>query len=45
MTQADLNDFIEAALVDKYAELIVSAHQSDCLWKRRGCDGEVLMTA
>lgn len=34
---------VEAALVDKYAELIVSAHQSDCLWKRRGCDGKTLI--
>ncbi|PON27677.1 hypothetical protein TGAM01_v203444 [Trichoderma gamsii] len=33
---------VEAALVDKYAELIVSAHQSDCLWKRRGCDDSLL---
>ncbi|KAL6863660.1 C3HC zinc finger-like domain-containing protein [Trichoderma novae-zelandiae] len=33
---------VEAALVDKYAELIVSAHQSDCLWKRRGCDDSLI---
>ncbi|RFU71763.1 hypothetical protein TARUN_10499 [Trichoderma arundinaceum] len=33
---------VEAALVDKYAELIVSSHQSDCLWKRRGCDDSLL---
>ncbi|KAH6609905.1 hypothetical protein Trco_003251 [Trichoderma cornu-damae] len=33
---------VEAALVDKYVELIVSSHQSDCLWKRRGCDDSLL---
>ncbi|KAM0259340.1 hypothetical protein ACHAQJ_003372 [Trichoderma viride] len=33
---------VEAALVDKYAEMIVSSHQSDCLWKRRGCDDSLL---
>lgn len=30
---------VEEALVDKYAELIITAHQEDCLWKRRGCEG------
>ncbi|KAL7785897.1 C3HC zinc finger-like domain-containing protein [Trichoderma ceciliae] len=33
---------VEAALVDKYADMIVSSHQSDCLWKRRGCDDSLL---
>jgi hypothetical protein len=28
------------ALVDKYAELVVSSHQEDCLWRKRGCDGK-----
>jgi hypothetical protein len=27
------------ALVDKYLELIVSGHQEECLWRKRGCDG------
>lgn len=30
---------IEDALVQKYAELIVSAHSKDCLWRKHGCDG------
>ncbi|RFU35102.1 hypothetical protein B7463_g1206, partial [Scytalidium lignicola] len=29
---------IEEALVDKYAELIVTSHNEDCLWRKRGCD-------
>ncbi|PHH62273.1 hypothetical protein CDD81_7261 [Ophiocordyceps australis] len=33
---------VENALVDKYAELIVSSHQQDCLWRRRGCDDTLL---
>ncbi|KAM3465150.1 hypothetical protein BB8028_0003g10310 [Beauveria bassiana] len=33
---------IEEALVEKYAELIVSSHQPDCLWKKRGCDDSLL---
>lgn len=30
---------VEEALKDKYAELVVTAHQEDCLWRRRGCEG------
>ncbi|KAH6685109.1 C3HC zinc finger domain-containing protein [Plectosphaerella plurivora] len=33
---------VEEALVDKYAELIVTAHQEDCLWMRRGCEDTLL---
>ncbi|KAJ6438900.1 C3HC zinc finger protein [Purpureocillium lavendulum] len=33
---------IEDALVEKYTELIVSSHQQDCLWRRRGCDDSLL---
>ena len=35
-------DTTEAALVGKYAELIVSAHQDSCLWQRKGCDDSLL---
>jgi hypothetical protein len=28
--------------VDKYVELMVDAHQEDCLWRRRGCEGQDL---
>lgn len=31
---------VEEQLVDKYAELILTAHAEDCLWRVRGCDGE-----
>ena len=31
---------LEEALVDKYVELMVTSHQEDCLWRRRGCDGK-----
>jgi len=30
----------EDALVDKYVELIVTSHDENCLWRRRGCDGQ-----
>ncbi len=33
---------IEDALVDKYVELIVSSHQDDCLWRKKGCDDALL---
>lgn len=32
---------IEDALVEKYVELMVTAHQDDCLWRKRGCDGKL----
>ena len=32
---------IEEALVENYTELIISAHDEECLWRRRGCDGKV----
>jgi hypothetical protein len=31
---------IAESVVDKYAELIIDAHAEDCLWKKKGCDGE-----
>lgn len=30
--------------MDKYASLIVSSHQPECLWKKRGCDGKFSCT-
>jgi hypothetical protein len=35
------NPRVEDALVEKYVELMVTAHQSDCLWRKQGCDGEM----
>jgi hypothetical protein len=36
----DITDsFAEDASVDKYVELIVTSHDEDCLWRKRGCDG------
>ncbi|KAH7151682.1 C3HC zinc finger-like-domain-containing protein [Dactylonectria estremocensis] len=33
---------IEDALVDKYADLIVTSHKDECLWRKRGCDDSLL---
>lgn len=33
---------IEDALVARYVELIVTSHQDDCLWRKRGCDDSLL---
>jgi len=33
---------IEDALVDKYAELMTTSHQEDCLWRKKGCDDTLL---
>lgn len=33
---------IEDALVHKYVELIVTSHQDECLWRKRGCDDSLL---
>ncbi|KAG6034545.1 hypothetical protein E4U41_006505 [Claviceps citrina] len=33
---------IAAALVEKYADLVISSHQQDCLWRKRGCDDTLL---
>jgi hypothetical protein len=30
---------VEQGLVKKFSELIVEAHDEDCLWRRHGCDG------
>ncbi len=35
----DLTVDVDAALIQRYEELIVSAHASDCLWRKRGCQG------
>ena len=32
---------IEEALVEKYAGLIVTSHNEDCLWRQRGCDDTI----
>ncbi|KAM5350570.1 hypothetical protein ACJ41O_007075 [Fusarium nematophilum] len=33
---------IEEALVNKYADLIITSHQEDCLWRKRGCEDSLL---
>ncbi|KAI0477575.1 C3HC zinc finger-like-domain-containing protein [Xylariaceae sp. FL0804] len=33
---------VEEALVNKFAELIVEAHQEDCPWRRHGCHDTLL---
>lgn len=37
-----LGSEVEQALVDRFAALIVEAHQEDCLWARQGCDDSLL---
>ncbi|EAQ85239.1 hypothetical protein CHGG_09253 [Chaetomium globosum CBS 148.51] len=31
---------VAESVVDAYAALIVESHAEDCLWRKRGCDGE-----
>ncbi|KAF7530432.1 hypothetical protein G7054_g9595 [Neopestalotiopsis clavispora] len=33
---------LEQALVTRFSELVVDAHQDDCLWRKRGCDDSLL---
>ncbi|KAI0169081.1 zf-C3HC-domain-containing protein [Hypoxylon sp. FL1284] len=33
---------VEEALVKRFVELIIDAHQEDCLWRKRGCDDSLL---
>ncbi|KAI0120626.1 C3HC zinc finger-like-domain-containing protein [Xylariales sp. AK1849] len=33
---------MEEALVKRFSELIVDAHQDDCLWRKQGCDDSLL---
>ncbi|KKF94750.1 Protein lsb5 [Ceratocystis platani] len=33
---------IEDALVDKYCQLMVDAHQDNCLWRQSGCEDSLL---
>lgn len=33
---------LEKQLVDKYAEMIITAHDGSCLWRNKGCDGRTL---
>jgi hypothetical protein len=35
----DWREKAQAQLVEKYAEMVTSAHDGGCLWRRRGCDG------
>lgn len=37
-----LGSDIEEALVKRFVDLIVDAHQEDCLWRKRGCDDSLL---
>ncbi|KAI8623027.1 zf-C3HC-domain-containing protein [Xylariaceae sp. FL1651] len=33
---------IEQALAKRFADLIINAHEEDCLWRRHGCDDSLL---
>jgi len=40
------SDFsLEDALVERYVELIITSHDEDCLWRKRGCDGMLFLGA
>ncbi len=30
---------VEQGLAKRFSELIIEAHEEDCLWRRHGCDG------
>ncbi|KFX90655.1 hypothetical protein V490_06343, partial [Pseudogymnoascus sp. VKM F-3557] len=38
---AGMESDIEQALVDKYAELIITSHDALCPWRKRGCDDSI----
>ncbi|KAK1779677.1 C3HC zinc finger-like-domain-containing protein [Copromyces sp. CBS 386.78] len=33
---------IAESVVDQYAELIITSHREDCLWRKKGCDDSLL---
>ncbi|KAK3401937.1 C3HC zinc finger-like-domain-containing protein [Sordaria brevicollis] len=33
---------IAESVVDQYAELIITSHKEDCLWRKKGCDDSLL---
>ncbi|CAK7211923.1 hypothetical protein SBRCBS47491_001288 [Sporothrix bragantina] len=39
---ADMAAAAEAAVVDKYVDLVVTAHEEECLWRKKGCDDSLL---
>lgn len=39
----DWREKAQAQLVEKYAEMIATAHDEGCLWRRRGCDGKPIL--
>ncbi|KFY08977.1 hypothetical protein V492_05732 [Pseudogymnoascus sp. VKM F-4246] len=38
---AGMESDIEQALVDKYAELMITSHDTQCPWRKRGCDDSI----
>ncbi|WYZ37834.1 hypothetical protein EsH8_II_001340 [Colletotrichum jinshuiense] len=36
------SDVAEEALIEKYSDLIVTAHLEECLWRKQGCDDSLL---
>ncbi|KAL1913282.1 hypothetical protein Sste5344_000830 [Sporothrix stenoceras] len=39
---AEAAEAAEAAVLDKYVGLVVTAHEEDCLWRKKGCDDSLL---
>lgn len=40
--EEDWRQDAQEGLVSRYAEMIATAHEEGCLWRRRGCDGKTL---
>lgn len=39
----DWNASVTEQLVERYVDMLVSGHDEYCLWRRRGCDGELVI--
>ncbi|CAK7270099.1 hypothetical protein SEPCBS57363_003932 [Sporothrix epigloea] len=41
-TDADAASAADAAVVDRYVDLVATGHEEDCLWRKKGCDDSLL---
>jgi len=39
----DWNARVTEQLADRYIDLIVTGHDEFCLWRKRGCDGKLVV--
>ncbi|CAK7270255.1 hypothetical protein SEPCBS119000_003996 [Sporothrix epigloea] len=42
VADADAAAAADAAVVDRYVDLITTGHDDDCLWRKKGCDDSLL---